>query len=333
MNTDLVEIAIANDTNNGNRFQFNSESIHSLHLTNVLIKQSTTPVVQSAAKLSVNSNHSLSFERRVDCNLQTPDNCHTTNKSLIITFWGQKSSQHWLVSNLLSAFPDRYFDYIVMIHDNSSWNHYPAYDKIIWIHVKRQLRFWYLKRFISPHTLRAYRYVWILDDDIRLDFNTRVYECVADKFKILLSSPARGQGRTIYKVTRKVSNYTSRIGRWTDFVETGPIFVAQTLAATCIWNYIDEKVGLGYGLDLVWCRVLSTQCFQQRSISKICAILDAFVAHHESTRITTLQIGLDEMPAYSKYYKKYSSKKLLFGPVASDSSALNQCKAKVSITS
>ena len=319
-------------TKKSNRFQSNYKSIANLHMVTGHREQPVSITAEIAPRLSTVDNYSLNFERRVNCNFQTPNNCHTTNKSLVITSWGYRSKKHWLPWNMLSVFPEKHFEYIVVIHDNSTWNQHPNYNKIIWIHVDRQLGYWYFKRFLSPHTLRAYRYIWIVDDDISFNFSTRVYECVLDKFKIPLSSPAREQGKISIKITKRALNYTSRVGRWTDYVEIGPLLVAQRLAAICIWNYLSESGGSGYGLDLIWCKLLSARCFQQRSVSKICAILDAFSTNHHSPRINSLRNGLLERQLYQHYYLNYSSKQLVFGPVASDRSSLRDCEEQLSIT-
>ncbi|CAF1585870.1 unnamed protein product [Rotaria magnacalcarata] len=244
---------------------------------------------QSSILNSFMTEYSLSFQRKSNCNLRTPKACFRTNKSLVVTFWRQESKERWFASNMLLVFLESYFEHIVMVHDNSSWNSHPAFDKIIWIHVAGQLRFWYIKRFLSPHIFRAYRYIWFADDDVEFNFDTR---------------------------------------RWTDFVEIGPMFIANNLAAICIWNFLSEKVGLGYGIDMTWCRFLSSRCFKQIPVSKTCAILDAFLVHHNSKSIGTLRVGLAEIPAYRNYYQKYSSKKVVFGAVGSDSSDLASCQGR-----
>ncbi|CAF1528503.1 unnamed protein product [Adineta ricciae] len=251
--------------------------------------------------------YALSLEGKKRCNLKTPEPCFGTNKSLVITFGEGKSGQRWLALNLLNVFPEQYFDYIVMVHDNSSWNHYSGYDKIVWIHVRGQFRFWYVKRFAPPHILRAYRYIWIIDDDARFHFNTRAYECVVEKYNVLLSSP----------------------GRWTDFVEIGPLVIGKAWIWTCLWDYLSEKNSLGYGLDNIWCGVINT-CFRETLPSRACAILDIFVVHHDSERINNAQIGLAEMPAYEKPYKLYWAKMQEFGPIAVDLAHVNICNSKVS---
>lgn len=320
---------------NGNRsrlYDFIVDPKHNLYRSrmNTSTKQQNSLEPHALYDASSAGNYSLTLERRSNCNLRTPNDCHTVNKSLVITFWSKLSNHRWFAMNIASVFPQQYFDYIVMIHDNSSWNHHPVYDKAIWIHVEDQQRFWFVKRFISSHILRAYKFIWVVDDDARFNFNTRVYECIIEKFQIFLSAPGRGTGTVIHNITRKSSKYISHIGRWTDFVEIGPMFIAQKLAAICIWNLLSEKVGLGYGLDEIWCRVLNSRCFPESSPSRICAILDSFLVHHDSTGINTLEMGLSELLAYQQYYQNYSSKKFVFKPIASNSLHLDLCKASLS---
>lgn len=147
---------------------------------------------------------------------------------------------------MLTAFPEQYYDYVIMVHDNSSWTSHDAFKKAIWISVDSQLRFWYVKRFIPIHVLRAYRYMWIIDDDAHPIFSARHYECVADHYNIFLSSPVyAGSVEGFHAITRLVPEATRRIGRWTDFVEIGPLVVGQTNAWRCLWNLLSASVGLG----------------------------------------------------------------------------------------
>jgi hypothetical protein len=155
-----------------------------------------------------------------------------------------------------------------------------------------------------------------------------VYECVVEKFNISLSAPARGEGIIMHPITKLHQNYVTRIGRWTDFVEIGPIFIAKASVWICLWTHLSEKVGLGYGLDTIWCRVLSQRCSRQSSVSKICAILDAFIMHHDSTKVNTLQVGMPELPAY-RQYTNYSSQKRVFGAVAPNSTDLHLCNLEL----
>ncbi|UJR24140.1 hypothetical protein I4U23_027106 [Adineta vaga] len=226
------------------------------------------------------------------------------NKSLIITFWGKRSSKFWLINNIHLKYPEDFFDYIIMIYDNSTWNFHPIYDKAIWIRVKDQMRFWFLKRFLSPYLIQSYNYIWIIDQDIQFDFNPLVYECILNHYQILLSSPGRLLGSISYLFTRISPQYENKIGRWTDFVETGPLIVFNSSAFACIWNFINEK------------NILT---------QKICAILDSFSVNHLAEGINTVDYGNQELSAYEEFYRNYKTKRQNFGPIDKDLLVLDSC--------
>ncbi|CAF1104998.1 unnamed protein product [Didymodactylos carnosus] len=217
-----------------------------------------------------------------------------------------------------------------MVHDNSSWTSHDAFRKAIWIAVDIQQRFWYIKRFIPIHVIKAYRYMWIVDDDAHPIFNPRHYECVTDYYNISLSSPIyAGDIQGVHQITRLVPATASRIGRWTDFVEIGPVVVGQTDAWQCLWNVLSPAVGLGYGLDNIWCKYLSFHCMQQTTFGNVCAILDIFGSYHDSpSGMTSGWSGGQEMPAYNAHYQKYSSQITTIGPIANDLSVYNSCNFK-----
>lgn len=294
---------------------------------NSIIYHKQPPNVQKTQ--AENHSYALTLERRTSCNLANPENCFHTKKSLVITFWSEQTRQRWLSKHLLSSFPEKYYDYIVMVHDRSTWNNFSGYEKIIWIHVPNQVKFWYIKRFLSPHIFRAYHYIWVLDDDVRFEFNPRAYECVSEKYNIILSAPARGEGVVIYKMTRVKPRYTSRIGRWTNFIEIGPMFTAKSSVFICLWNVLSEMNGFGFGLDWKWCGILSEYCGERYPLNRLCAILDSFVVHHDSQRINTVKEGLREKAAYNKYMK-YLNKPAAFEAIASDSTQLNLCNKNIS---
>jgi hypothetical protein len=270
---------------------------------------------------------SLSLERKEKCNLPNLPKCFNTNKSLVISFWTQRSRSKWLSNNLLNLFPEEHYDYVVMVHDNSSWTSHKSFRKIVWIVVDIQQRFWYIKRFIPIYVLKAYKYIWIVDDDAHPIFNPLHYECVVDYYNISLSSPIyAGKIQGIHAVTRLVPSAVNRVGRWTDFVEIGPVVVAKSSVWQCLWHLLSPAVGLGYGLDNIWCKYISFRCLQQTTFGNVCAILDTFGSIHDSPLgMTTGWLGVQEMPAYNAYYSKFSSKITTIGTVANDLSVYNSC--------
>ena len=93
-------------------------------------------------------------------------------------------------------------------------------------------------------------------------------------------------GALSHSITRLEDGYKDRIGRWTDFVEVGPMVVTTPETWRCILEYIDPSTGSGYGVDYTWCKMIAGRCPPSGDSSKVCAILDAFSIDHESTRIS-----------------------------------------------
>lgn len=269
-------------------------------------------------------NDSLTFERRQSCHLRKRSPCRKSNKSLVITFWSEKSRSRWVSQNILTAFPSDSFDHIVFVFDNSTWNGHPAYQQSIFIHVDSQIRFWFVKRFVPTTISKQYRYIWILDDDAQLTFDPKQYECVVDRLSISLSSPSRMKGAWRHEVTSFHADYIDRIGRWTDFVEIGPIFVASSEAWSCIDYYLDEVINWGWGLDMIWCKMLSTMCFSSNR-ENVCAVLDVFNFIHQSETVNSGQIGWKELSFYEKFYPSLQSERKTYGPLARDVSVIKMC--------
>ena len=291
-------------------------------------------VADTIGKLGINAtlyfnrlyNMTVSFEGDENCNLQKKTSCFVTEKSLVIAFWRHDSRNKWLAKNFLNVFDDKHFTRIIMIHDNSSWSSYPDSDRFIWIHVQAQKRFWYLKRFITPILTKTYKYIWILDDDVELLFNPLHYECVIGRLNVSLSAPGRGTGVASHPITRVDNKYIDRIGRWTDFVEIGPIFVVNSFAWNCLWHFLSSFVGMGWGFELVWCPLLTQQCPPLNpKRNESCAILDSFQVNHLSNFIGSTAVGSQEIPAYSQYYSNFHTKQIIIEPLAKDRVIFLEC--------
>ena len=195
----------------------------------------------------------------------------------------------------------------------------------MWIHVQGQLRFWYVKRFALPSMVQSYQYIWILDDDTRLYFDPLHYQCVVKNLKIPLSAAGRSNGIISHAITRLKAEFKDRIGRWTDFVEVGPMVVATAATWQCALRYIDPSTGSGYGVDFTWCKMIAERCPPQGDAFKVCAILDAFSIDHQSKEISSGAYGQPELPVYEKYYKKWRSAMRTYGPLASNRSVMEAC--------
>jgi hypothetical protein len=271
---------------------------------------------------------SLSLERRHSCHLNNEPFCESVNKSLVVSFWREMSRDKWLPANILRVFPSNHFDHVIMLHDASNWSNHPGFQTFIWIRAVNQVRFWYIKRFLPPQILRAYRYIWIIDDDVRFTFDPLVYECVMKQLKIPFSSPTRLSGVAYHSITRQDKKSQPNIGRWTNFIEIGPVIVGQSNVWQCLWHYLLPSIGAGYGLDLAWCRIIEELCLDETHRLKTCALLDVFGIHHESKALTAAGDPLNDSSAHKKY-KRFSIKSKNIGLLADNMQVFNICSAQV----
>ncbi|CAF1438640.1 unnamed protein product [Didymodactylos carnosus] len=225
----------------------------------------------------------------------------------------------------MTAFPQERFDHIIFVHDNSDWSNHSGFEKFIWIRANGQMKFWFIKRFIPMHILKSYRYIWLFDDDAALTFDPLHYECVVSKLNISLSAPGRLNGIIAHPSTRVNANYTTKIGRWVDFVEIGPVVMGSSLAWQCIWDILVVTVSTGFGLDLIWCNLLSETCIPREWNKKACAILDAFIVNHQAAHHSPSHIGEAELHVYNKYVKDFQTKHQIFGALAENLEILYSC--------
>jgi hypothetical protein len=270
---------------------------------------------------------SLSLERRHSCRLKYDSSCESVNKSLVVSFWREKSRDMWLPTNMLRIFPPTHFDHVIMLHDMSNWSNHAGFEIFIWIRAVNQVRFWYFKRFLPPHVLRAYRYVWILDDDARLTFDPLVYECVVHELQVPFSSPTRLSGIAYHLITRQNNKTKPNIGRWTDFVEIGPVVVGESKIWQCLWHYLLPTVGAGYGFDLVWCRMIGELCLGEAQRRKACALLDIFGIHHDSQALSGAGDPGNDFAAHKRFKGFHVGNKNL-GLLAVNVQVFNVCSSK-----
>lgn len=271
---------------------------------------------------------SLSLERRHRCHFKNKSLCTSVNKSLVVSFWREKSRDKWFPANILRIFPSDYFDHVIMLHDSSNWSSHPGFETFIWIRAMNQVRFWYIKRFLSPQILRAYQYIWIVDDDAKFTFNPLVYECVIGQLKIPFSSPTRLTGVAYHWITRQNNKSRPNIGRWTNFVEIGPVVVGPSNVWQCLWHYILPTVGAGYGLDFAWCSLIEKLCLDAAHQSKTCAMLDIFGIHHEAEALSGAGDPTNDFKAHNKF-NGFSAKSKDFGLLADDMEVFNVCSSEV----
>jgi len=173
---------------------------------------------------------------------------------------------------------------MLFAYDDFDWSTQSWYsdERIILVRHLKQMKWWFLKRFVTPLTVEAYDYIWFSDDDAHFTWNPNEYMDLLDKFQVELSQPAHVMTRpcapSVWDVThqRDTQHGGGPNGRWVDFVECGPlVIVHRELWKRCVWNFVQEDLSSGYGLDEMWYEA----CHQPKT-----AVIDKLPMCHKSTQ-------------------------------------------------
>ena len=167
-------------------------------------------------------------------------------KSLYASPIGKDAKQ--LLIKIIERFGHERFDFLLMVYDDS------RFDDVIFsrcriIYDKSPL-FQQTKRILTSDICRDYEYIFFWMDDIDiLSFNPENFLNIMRRYKIQVGQPALSHDSYISHPITKCT--TSRIGRYTDFVEQMvPVYTAESWNR--IWHLFSyDKYGWGWGYDLL----------------------------------------------------------------------------------
>jgi hypothetical protein len=55
---------------------------------------------------------------------------------------------------------------MLLHYDMSDWSQFPWYEHVISIRFPGQMKWWYVKRFVTPEMAESYDYIAVFDDDV-----------------------------------------------------------------------------------------------------------------------------------------------------------------------
>ncbi|XP_024379262.1 uncharacterized protein [Physcomitrium patens] len=146
----------------------------------------------------------------------------------------------------------------------TEWDEYEWSQNAIHISIRKQAKWWYVKRFLHPDVVAQYEYIFIWDEDLDLThFNARRYLELVEKHGLEVSQPSLDSSRgTTWAMTRhrgdiEVHKVTVEHPGWckdplkppcAGFVEImAPVFSRK--AWRCVWYIIQNDLVHGWGLD------------------------------------------------------------------------------------
>ncbi|KAL2621248.1 hypothetical protein R1flu_001453 [Riccia fluitans] len=176
-------------------------------------------------------------------------------------------SQKQTVDNAVSKFPQDCT--IVLFHYDGivdEWNDLEWSKTAIHINVRKQTKWWYVKRFLHPDVVAPYDYIFVWDEDLDLEnFNAEKYIELVKKYGLEISQPAlasppdveptwrmtkRQDGVEVHKSTVERDGWCTNpnLPPCAGFVEImAPVFSRK--AWRCVWHMIQNDLVHGWGLD------------------------------------------------------------------------------------
>ena len=132
--------------------------------------------------------------------------------------------------------------------------HFPWADRVLSVRAVAQMKWWYVKRFLSPAVVAPYRYVIVVDDDCDVrGLDPPAFVRELERWRVRIGQPAHAAGsfQPQYPILRQRLG-ANVSGSWTTFVESGPLVAFSAAAWPCVWTLLQPDLGSGYGYDLVW---------------------------------------------------------------------------------
>jgi hypothetical protein len=198
-------------------------------------------------------------------------------KSLVVMAVGGKGKHH--VNKLVLQFGFDHFDYMFFQYDTSDWSDFDWIDRVVCIRLPAQMKWWYIKRFVTPMVSQRYNFIWVVDDDAGVaHIDATLFEQILTRHNVSMAQPAQRYPGGWWSINRQQfhARDSHRVGRWVDFVEGGPIIVFQSnFYCQCAWEFIQEDLTSGYGLDSMMARY----CEQQYGIREF-AVIDLLPLDH-----------------------------------------------------
>ncbi|KNE64729.1 hypothetical protein AMAG_10079 [Allomyces macrogynus ATCC 38327] len=156
------------------------------------------------------------------------------------------------IDTLVRQFGLDRFAFMLFIWDHSDWSEFSWFAQVTAIRVARQAKFWYAKRFIPPEVALHYDYIWLLDDDMVLDFEWDPANATAAmrQYNVHFAQPALTMGTHFDqgKIEERVEKF--KIGHWTNFypVCSGLGYCRFAILDGFPMKHLDTKTFVG-GID------------------------------------------------------------------------------------
>ena len=200
----------------------------------------------------------LSFEPKesfIGITSMPKDAATPPRRKTLVAMFGGLDAQATVDANV-RALPASHFSLMLFIYDDSEWTHFPWLSRCVTVRVQRQMKWWYIKRFLGPDVVCGgdYEYVMVVDADVRLPpgtIDTRAYVDVLREYDVRIGQPSHApESQTTHRILFQDPGIA--VGTWTSFVESGTVLTFDVRVWRCVWELLDTDVVVGFGIDQVW---------------------------------------------------------------------------------
>ncbi|KAI9222590.1 hypothetical protein BC828DRAFT_18168 [Blastocladiella britannica] len=213
------------------------------------------------------------------------------------------------MASVLQTFDAHGFDVMLFHYDDGDAEWLAALPQFVarkWISVsaRRQSKFWFAKRFLTPTVVDNYDYIFLWDDDVGFpakDWSPLAFVELLKKYHIHIAQPALVSG-TIDNYQHDVvavQNKTGHPGRFTNFVEVMfPVF--SRAAWPCAWRMLPFDGVSFWGADNAWYPVCASANYCRF------AVIDAMPVHHLDKKTLGQNVGVNlrELDHYNRMVRQ-----------------------------
>lgn len=195
--------------------------------------------------------------------------------SLVVAFGGNSSRSS--IDSMMAQFSDaKRFTRMLFVYDNSDWSDMSWIEDTIVVRVQGKMKWWFVKRFLTPDVASQHRFIHVLDDDVTLPpgaFSIERYEGILEARGLDIAQPSHtADSQTTHQM---LFQRVGSEGDWTNFAECGPFVSFRGSVWPCVYDLLQSDLVTGYGYDLLWgprCAPTST------------AVVHAVAVKHENTK-------------------------------------------------
>ncbi|KNE64727.1 hypothetical protein AMAG_19268 [Allomyces macrogynus ATCC 38327] len=206
------------------------------------------------------------------------------------------------INTLVHQFGLDRFTFMLFIWDQSDWSKFPWFANVTAIRVARQAKFWYAKRFIPPEVALHYDYIWLLDDDMVLDFEWSPVNATETmrRYNVHFAQPALTVGTHFDQGVIEERVVENEVGHWANFVEMMAPIISRG-AYACAWTLTPWDTSASWGVDNSFYPVCSSLGYCRF------AILDGYPMKHLDTKtfVGDEEQKRQELKASQKQFKEW----------------------------